>query len=206
MATADSGSQNCLGPSRLDRSWVDWSERDQRRRWEQGERVPVEAYLEQRPELAADADALLDLIVNEVVLRHERGEEASLAEYQARFPHLAAELTIQFEVDHAVRSLGDAGPGDFPEVPGYEILRPLGHGGAGVVYLARHRGLKRLVALKMLRDPAFATAEEQARLRGDGEALARLQHPNIVQVFDVGECHGRTYLALEYAEGGSLDG
>src|SRR5579864_6370017 len=76
-------------------------------------------------------------------------------------------------------------PVGLPQVPGYELLRVLGHGGMGVVYLARHVALNRRVALKMLSDMR-ATPEQVARFRGEAEALARLQHPNVVPVYDVG--------------------
>jgi eukaryotic-like serine/threonine-protein kinase len=99
-----------------------------------------------------------------------------------------------------------ASPADsgWPQVAGYQVLGELGRGGMGVVYKARHIGLDRLVALKLLRDAAHAGAEEVARFRREAEAVARLQHPHVVQIHDVGEHHGRPYLALEYVAGGSL--
>jgi hypothetical protein len=93
---------------------------------------------------------------------------------------------------------------EFPDVPGYQILGRLGEGGTGVVYRARHLRLNRLVALKMLRTGHGSATEEQ-RFRAEAEALARLQHPNIVQIFDVGDFQGRPYCALEFVGGGSLD-
>jgi WD40 repeat protein/serine/threonine protein kinase len=92
----------------------------------------------------------------------------------------------------------------WPQVAGYEVLSELGRGGMGVVYQARQVGLNRLVALKMIREGRHAGASEQARFRTEAEAVARLQHPNIVQVYEVGEEDGRPYLALEYVDGGSL--
>jgi hypothetical protein len=74
----------------------------------------------------------------------------------------------------------------------------------GVVYLARHLALKREVALKMILGAGHADGEERARLRHEAEAVARLQHPNIVQIFEIGEHQGLPYLALEYVPGGSL--
>ena len=91
-----------------------------------------------------------------------------------------------------------------PAVPGYELLGELGRGGMGVVYKALHLGLKRVVALKMILSGGHAGAAERERFRAEAEAVARLRHPNVVQIYEVGEHEGRSYLALDYVEGGSL--
>jgi serine/threonine protein kinase/tetratricopeptide (TPR) repeat protein len=90
-------------------------------------------------------------------------------------------------------------------VGGYDIVAKLGHGGMGVVYKARQRGLNRFVALKMIRAGSLARPEDIARLRIEAEAIARLRHPNIIQIFDIGECGGLPFVTLELLEGGSLD-
>jgi eukaryotic-like serine/threonine-protein kinase len=99
----------------------------------------------------------------------------------------------------------EAGTGSDPfTIPGYEVLGVLGRGGMGIVYQARQLRLKRLVALKMVRDTRTAGPQEQDRFRVEAEAVARLQHPNVVQIFEVGEAAGQPFFALEYVEGGSL--
>jgi hypothetical protein len=90
-----------------------------------------------------------------------------------------------------------------PQVPGYEVEAVLGHGGMGIVYKARHLALKRTVALKMLA-AGHGYQGDRARFRAEAEAVARLQHPNIVQIHEIGEADGRPFIALEYVAGGSL--
>jgi eukaryotic-like serine/threonine-protein kinase len=90
------------------------------------------------------------------------------------------------------------------EVAGYEILGELGRGAMGVVYKARQRGLKRIVALKMISAGGHHGPADVARFRSEAIAVADLQHPNIVQIYEVGEDHGHPYFSLEYVAGGSL--
>jgi serine/threonine protein kinase len=91
-----------------------------------------------------------------------------------------------------------------PTIEGFEILAKLGHGGMGVVYKARQLDLQRTVALKMVLGGAHADAPSLARFRAEAEAVAQLQHPNIVQIYAVGEADGLPFYSMEYVEGGTL--
>jgi serine/threonine-protein kinase len=95
-------------------------------------------------------------------------------------------------------------PADLPEVPGYRMEALLGRGGMGVVYRAWHLRLNRAVALKMLLAGPCARPEELERFLREAEAVAALRHPNIVQVYDVGDVDGRPYFTMEFIEGGNL--
>jgi tetratricopeptide (TPR) repeat protein/tRNA A-37 threonylcarbamoyl transferase component Bud32 len=95
-------------------------------------------------------------------------------------------------------------PAGRPEIPGYDLLGKLGEGGMGIVYKARQRGLNRLVALKMIRHGGHARRDSFDRLRVEAEAVARLRHPNLLQIHDIGEVDGLPFVVLELLAGGSL--
>jgi serine/threonine protein kinase len=118
-----------------------------------------------------------------------------------QIPHDPASATILAPREAADPGISDA---EWPVAPGYEIIGVLGRGGMAVVYKARHTALQRVVALKMIQNWAHAGEKELARFRAEADVIARLQHPNIVQIYDVGEVAGRPYFALEYVAGGNL--
>jgi tetratricopeptide (TPR) repeat protein len=89
-----------------------------------------------------------------------------------------------------------------PRIAQYHVLRPLGGGGMGLVFAAWDPSLDRVIAIKVLRDPRSAKSGKQ--LRREAIALARLRHPNVVSVFEVGDHRGQVYLAMEYVEGQTL--
>jgi tetratricopeptide (TPR) repeat protein len=186
--------------------------------WRGGERPALEAFLAEAP-AALRAEALRQFLLLDVEYRRLAGEAPAPADYLPRFADcgaMLAEVLAAGPVERAPESQTDlpaeadtlareVAVGPTPAVPGYEILGELGRGAMGVVYRARQTSLGRLVALKMIRDAGLAGAEEVHRFRAEAQALARLQHPHIVQVHEVGTHEGRPYFVLEYVEGGSLD-
>jgi serine/threonine-protein kinase len=104
----------------------------------------------------------------------------------------------------AARRGGSPGGPTSPVVPGYEVLEELGRGAMGVVYKARQVKANRLVALKMVLAGALAGDSDRARFRTDAEAVARMQHPHIVQIFEVGEHQGVLFFSMELCTGGTL--
>jgi WD40 repeat protein len=161
----------------------------------------------------SESDTLLDLLARWEELRRQGKEpapeelcpddprlQALLRERLARRQRLHAALDLPADT----RGEPAARPVPLPVIDGYEVGELLGRGGMGLVFRARHKALKRDVALKIVVSGAHAGAHERARFRTEAEAVARLQHPGIVQVYEVGEQAGCPYLALEYVGGGSL--
>jgi hypothetical protein len=159
-------------------------------------------------------DPVMELLLQWDELR-QQGREVPAEELCRDCPEHADALRCHIEAVCAVdrlllsdtRDEGEdtaAPPREGPRVAGYEILGELGRGGTGVVYRARDVVLNRLVALKMLLAGAHAGEEALGRFRREAETLARMRHPGIVQIHELGNASGHLYLALEYVEGGSL--
>jgi tetratricopeptide (TPR) repeat protein/WD40 repeat protein/tRNA A-37 threonylcarbamoyl transferase component Bud32 len=146
----------------------------------------------------------------------EAGRRPDHEELLARHPHLAGELAALLDAQERLSTFFEplrvttpAGP-DTPAAPpasfgDYQVERKLGQGAMGVVYKAWDAKLQRDVALKIIRSASLDDPKERARVEAaEARAVARVQHPYIVQVFEVGEHQGMPFLALEYVPGGNL--
>src|SRR5262249_2371919 len=171
-------------------------------------------YVRLVPSLAARPELLLDLIYQEYALREARGERPTAQEYVERFPSLADAIRRQVRLHEALLCEPDTSL-DIPRTDaqavqapgllgGYEVLEEIGRGGMGVVFKARQRGLNRVVALKMILAGEYVGPEARQRFLAEAELIARLSHPNIVQVYEFGQHEGNPFFSLEFVDGGSL--
>lgn len=184
-------------------------------RLKRGESIRVERYLEAYPELSTNPDEILDLLNAEFILRKRHESHLSINEYLVRFPSLGDQFLKQCEQAETLGSwMGVESPdptgyelatvAKWPNVPGCQLLRELGRGGMGVVYLARQPALNRLVAVKVMGPHLRTDEEDRQRFSTEIQSAARLRHPHIVQLYEVGEVAGQPYCILEYVEGGCL--
>ncbi|MCI0465161.1 MAG: serine/threonine protein kinase [Gemmataceae bacterium] len=156
----------------------------------QGQRPRFEVFCQNHPDLAQELRELWAA----VEIAEEFGKAAGAPQATVDAPPPAAEtLAAPSTTVDLPRVFGD-----------YELLEMLGEGGMGVVYKARQRSLDRLVAVKMLLRGKWASVADLGRFRAEAEAAARLEHPHIVAVYQVGESDGQAFFSMQYIEGRTL--
>lgn len=174
------------------------------------------------PTETQDRDEALAALLAELSDQARQGHEPDVSAAVARHPHLSAELrelwaAAQFADAFARPRSRPPAPPTLPAtvvLPGsptlprqfgeYELLEELGRGGMGVVYKARQPKLDRTVALKMILRGEHATTQDQQRFSIEAQAAGRLQHPNIVQIYEAGEVDGQPYFSMQWVEGQTL--
>jgi serine/threonine-protein kinase len=174
------------------------------------------------PTLPADADSILAGALEELLEQSRGGRRPDLEGIIRRHPELSQELrelwatmmiaedlaSFQGELEELTRSPEGSGSGVLPALPrefaDYTLLEELGRGGMGIVYRARQKSPVRIVALKMVLRGDVASAVDLARFRAEAEAAAKVLHPHIVPVYEVGEHDGRPYFSMKLIEGSTL--
>lgn len=183
-------------------------------RYRHHESPRVEEYFQRFPQLLDNQEVTVELISTEYSLRSRFGQPAAQDEIFARFPQHREELKKRFASDDTTLSWGRSrhkrSPKVLPQIPGYVIDEELGQGGMGIVYRATQTALQRAVAIKTLLYGVAATDDLKKRFRNEAEAIARLNHPHLVPVYEVGEWKPEgagasiPYFVMKYYAGGSL--
>jgi serine/threonine-protein kinase len=167
-----------------------------------GPRPRIEDFWTATDEPARSA-LLRELVAAELELRRAAGEQPEPADYLGRFPGLTEAIRALF--DSTEPGIEPAAVADaacpVPCIPGYVIIEELGRGGMGVVYLARQQRLGRIVALKMILAGDHGSTEAVARSLAEARLIARLKHPHIVEIHQVGDQDGRPYPSWSTSRG-----
>ncbi len=193
---------------------------DQEARWRGGERLRAEDYLAAHPAVADNPEMALELIFAEYLLREGLGDPASADEFAARFPAHAVRLRRQIELHRLlaegtrtatahtptaeamaptrVADFGGRPDGHSLAVPGYELVRELGHGGMGIVYEARDLRRRRSVALKVMQR---THPEALYRFKREFRALAELNHPHLVSLYELVADRELWFFTMELLDG-----
>lgn len=176
---------------------------------------------------ADQRDERLAALIDELTVRVQAGESVDLDQVTKAHPDLASDIRelwgavmladavatqVRSDIDRTYSvtpssgsSSGNLAPLSLPTDFGdYELLEEIGRGGMGIVYRARQKSLDRIVAVKMVLRDRLASSEDQARFRSEAEAAARIEHPSIVPIYEVGEIDRRCYFTMKYVQGETL--
>ena len=194
---------------------------------ERGVELPCELLFSKFPNMAANRDWVLELIYLEYVLRRERGQSPTLADFQRRFPNLQRDIEMLIEVDSVIgvtepidsnstqgkldesihlrsASIAKSVSRQLGRVGDYELQEVIGRGGMGIVYRGTQPRLGRAVAVKTIDAMASLDASVVRRFLAEATLAARLQHPNIVPIYEVGSHADIPFFSMELVTGGTL--
>lgn len=187
--------------------------------------------LSRYPEIASDDEAAIEILYAEYTALDESGRRPDTEKWLSRFPNQRIRLerliklhdflsesgtaesdTIRPQPSQISSFVGDGlakpnesvRPGVSNDFGNYELIEEIGRGGMGIVYRARQKGLGRIVAVKVIQSLA-SKGDDHRRFQREAEAVASLDHPNIVRVHEVGKQGDRPFLSMEYVDGGALD-
>ena len=168
-----------------------------------------------------DRDAIVLRLLDELTAGTRAGANPDFESIGKTYPDLVDEVRMLWatamvaedfaSVSQALDSVGqessDGSPPTFEprqRVGDYEILEEIGRGGMGVVFRARQISLDRIVALKMILRGELASASDLTRFRGEAESAARLHHPNVTAVYEIGDHEGQPFFSMQFVEGTTL--
>jgi hypothetical protein len=189
------------------------------RRLRAGQECSAEDVANSFPSVASNPETLMELVLTELSIRRQLGQELKPDEWYNRYPHWRERLWLWFAIESEVTE--DRSPNTMATVDQspqpvltekvpekafgrYQLLSELGRGGMGIVYQARDPVLGRLVALKMIRAGVLACPEEVERFYREARAASQLKHPHIIGVYDIDCQENEHFLTMEFVVGGSL--
>ena len=156
--------------------------------------------------MSQEHQQVLETVMAEYLEKLDSGNAPDPAAYLEAYPQLVDELSTFFRNHHwlGVNSPPDASSLLGAKIGPYQIEREIARGGMGVVYQAHQEGLDRRVALKLISGGVLAGKEERSRFRLEAEAAARLDHPGIISIFDIGSWRGYEYFSMAFIDGPTL--
>lgn len=206
-------------------NWVDECWEDLQQRWQSGQRVSIDQLINPQSLAELPQAVAVDLIYSEYALRVEMGETPDRKQFAHRFPKFESSILRQIALDETLKELGDTPDAFLPsadpyantvvvpvsadttpaKIGKYRILRRLGSGGQSEVFLAYHPDLSKEVVVKLSRSLPQSAVDMKRRFETEAVALANLEHPHLIRIYDRDLFEDRPYLVMDFVRGRTLD-